>query len=152
MAITRAELLAFLRSHSLAVQASMMPSWPCFPQAAVVGIAVSERFEIVFDTLESTRKVRNLRTSGRIAFVIGGLTEGDERTVQYEGFVEEPRGEALERAQRLYFQRFPEGRERQHSPGIVYFLTRPAWVRYSNCQCDPAEITEFSAEQLRERP
>lgn len=119
MAITRAELLDFLRGHSLAVQASMMPSWPCFPQAAVVGIAVSERFEIVFDTLESTRKVRNLRTSGRIAFVIGGLAEGDERTVPYEGFVEEPRGEALERAQRLYFQRLPKGRARQHSPGIV---------------------------------
>src|SRR5205814_3855852 len=54
-------------------------------QAAVVGFAVSEAFEIIFDTLDSTRKVANLRANPRIALVIGGLDAGDERTVQYEG-------------------------------------------------------------------
>jgi hypothetical protein len=48
-----AALLAFLRQHGLAVQTSVSKEGN--PQAAVVGIAVTDRFEIVFDTLESTR-------------------------------------------------------------------------------------------------
>jgi hypothetical protein len=71
-------LLEFLRSHRLAVQASV--SSASRPQAAVIGIAVSDRFEIVFDTLETTRKAQNLRHNSNIALVIGGLTAGDERT------------------------------------------------------------------------
>jgi hypothetical protein len=39
---------------------------PTGPQAAVVGFAVSEHLEIVFDTLDTTRKLRNLRVDPRI--------------------------------------------------------------------------------------
>ena len=65
------------------------------PQAAVVGFAVTDQFEIVFDTLASTRKAQNLRHHPKIAFVIGGLVDGDERTVQYEGVADEPSGAEL---------------------------------------------------------
>ena len=50
---TRAELLQFLRRHRLAVQASVAPGGA--PQAAVVGIGISDACEIVFDTLTTTR-------------------------------------------------------------------------------------------------
>src|SRR5262245_62747445 len=81
------KLLAFLRQHRLAVEASVSSART--PQAAVVGIAVTDRFEIVFDTVDSTRKARNLRINPRIAFVIGGVAAGEERTVQYEGVADE---------------------------------------------------------------
>src|SRR4029079_12762327 len=81
--VTRDELLLFMRSHRYAVQASVAPSGA--PQAAVVGIVVSDDFEIVFDTLESSRRVGNRRHDARIACVIGGLDGRGERTVQYEG-------------------------------------------------------------------
>jgi len=71
--MTRPELLQFLRDHSLAVQASL--SLSVAPQAAVVGIVVTDYFEVFFDTLESSRKVQNLRRNPRIALVIGGLTK-----------------------------------------------------------------------------
>ena len=61
-------LLQFLRQHRLAVQSSV--SALNHAQAAVVGFAVSEAFEIIFDTLDSTRKVANLRANPRIALVI----------------------------------------------------------------------------------
>jgi pimeloyl-ACP methyl ester carboxylesterase len=52
-------LLQFLRQHRLAIEASV--SATSDPQAAVVGVAIIDGFEIIFDTLESTRKVRGER-------------------------------------------------------------------------------------------
>ena len=50
------QLLEFMRRHRLAVAASVTAT--STPQAAVVGIAVTDRFELVFDTLESSGKPR----------------------------------------------------------------------------------------------
>lgn len=142
MPMTKAELLQFLRGHSLAVQASVSPSDG--PQAAVVGFIVSEDFEIFFDTLETTRKALNLRRNAKIAFVVGGMNSGDERTAQYEGVADEPGGSDLERLKELYFARFPDGRERQSWPGLTYFRVRPQWIRYSDFNRVPAEVVEFA--------
>ena len=65
-----------------------------------MGFVVTDRFELFFDTVETTRKVQNLRRNPKIAFVIGGLTGGDERTVQYEGLADEPSGAELARTPR----------------------------------------------------
>ncbi|HEX7960482.1 MAG TPA: pyridoxamine 5'-phosphate oxidase family protein [Terriglobales bacterium] len=140
--MTRAQVLRFMRSQTLAVQASV--SSANAPQAAVVGFAISDDFEIIFDCLDSTRKVANLRRNPRCALVIGGLVSGDERTVQYEGIAEEPTGAELERLKEIYFARFPDGRERQHWPGITYIWVRPKWLRYSDFNFSPAEVVEFS--------
>jgi len=139
-------LLQFLRQHRLAVQASV--STAVASQAAVVGIAVTEQFEIVFDTLASTRKVQNLRRNPRLALVIGGLVGGDERTVQYEGIADEPFGVELERLKRVYYAAYPDGPSRLSWPGLTYIRVRPTWIRYSDYNVDPPLIVEFSAEQL----
>ena len=81
--MTRPEVLAFIREHWLATQASVSPSGD--PQAAVVGFVVTDAFELFFDTLTASRKALNLRRHSRVAFVIGGPTPGHERTVQLEG-------------------------------------------------------------------
>ena len=145
--MTRSELLQFMRGHSLAVQASVSPS--VAPQAAVVGIVVTDDFEVFFDTLDVTRKMHNLRRNPKIAFVIGGLTNGDERTVQYEGVADEPVGAELEHLKELYFIRFPDGRERQSWRGLVYVRARPTWIRYSDFNRTPPEIVEFGLDEFR---
>jgi hypothetical protein len=139
--MTRSELLQFMRGHSLAVQTSVSPSLA--PQAAVVGIVVTDDFEVFFDTLDVTRKIHNLRRNPKIAFVIGGLTNGDERTVQYEGVADEPAGAELERLKEFYFVRFPDGRARQSWRGLVYVRARPTWIRYSDFNRTPPEIVDF---------
>ena len=83
MAISRTDLLAFMREERYAVQASTSPKGD--PEAAIIGIVVSDRFEVFFDTLDTTRKATNLRSNSRLAFVIGPTAAGSERTVQYEG-------------------------------------------------------------------
>ncbi len=139
-------LLEFLRQHRLAVQASVSAAGA--PQAAVVGCAVTDRFEIVFDTLDSTRKAANVRGNRRLALVIGGLIAGDERTVQYEGVADEPSGAELERLKQVYYSVYPDGPSRVSWPGLIYVRVRPAWIRYSDYNVSPPEIVEFRAEQL----
>ena len=125
--MTHLELLSFLRQHRLCVQSSVASTGA--PQAAVVGYAVSDALEIVFDTLGNTRKASNLRRDPRIALVIGW---DQDQTVQIEGLADEPAGEDLARLKQLYFAAFPDGVERQSWPGISYLRVRPHWVRYSD--------------------
>ena len=139
-------LLEFLRSHRLAVEASV--STVTKPQAAIVGFAVSDQFEIVFDTLASTRKAENLRNNPRIALVIGGWAAGDERTVQYEGDADEPVGAERKRIAEVYYSAYPDGRERAKWPGLTYFRVKPTWIRYSDYNRNPPEIVEFSSADL----
>jgi general stress protein 26 len=140
------DLLAFMRTHRVAVQASV--SETAAPQAAVVGIAITDRFEIVFDTLGSSRKAHNLRTNPSIALVMGGLMPGDERTVQYEGTADEPQGEERDRLTAVYYAVYPDGRDRLSWPGLTYVRVRPRWIRYSDFGQATPQIVEFTAGQL----
>ena len=139
--MTRVNLLAFMREHRMAVQASV--SSPGAPQAAVVGIVVTDEFEIFFDTLATSRKATNLRSNPRVAVVIGGPGNGEERTVQYEGVADEPVGAELARLKELYFRYFPDGRDREALPDIMYVRVTPRWVRYSDFSRSPWDIVEF---------
>lgn len=134
-------VLTFLREHRLAVQASVSPAGA--PQAAVVGYGVSDRLEIVFDTLDSTRKAQNLRRNSQIALTIGGLTSGDERTVQLEGVADEPAGVELKALKQVYYAAHPDGPTRLSLPGLIYICVRPTWIRYSDYNARPPEIIEF---------
>jgi general stress protein 26 len=146
MTMDAKRLVEFLRQHRLAVEASVSIAGGA--QAAVVGIGVTEQCEIVFDTLESTRKVANLRRNPRLAFVIGGLAHGDERTVQYEGVADEPSGVDRERVTKAYYAAYPDGRARLSWPGLIYVRVKPTWIRYSNYNLDPPEIVEFTADDF----
>ena len=145
--MTPRDLLSFLRGHRMAVQASVSSAGA--PQSAVVGFVVSDRFEFLFDTLDSTRKVINLRLNAKASLVVGGLAAGEERTAQIDGIADEPRGAELERLKSLYFERFPDGRERQKWPGLTYIRVRPTWIRFSNFNQKPPEIVEFRSADLK---
>jgi hypothetical protein len=142
----RRGLLDFMRSCRYAVEATVTVGGA--PQAAVVGIAVTDAFEVLFDALETSRKIQNLRVNRRTAFVIGTGGTGDERTVQFEGIAEEPRGAELDHVKQAYFFVFPDGPDRQAWPGITYVRVSPVWVRYSDYNVNPPMIAEFSAGDL----
>jgi Pyridoxamine 5'-phosphate oxidase len=141
--VTRADLLAFLRLPTYWVEATVSPAGG--PQAAVVGAVVSDNLELFFDSLGSSRKVRNLRADRRVALV---AWEG-ERTAQVEGIADEPKGDDLARLKHLYFARFPDGPTRESWAGITYVRVQLTWVRFSDFGVDPPEIAEFAAEELQ---
>jgi sulfate adenylyltransferase large subunit len=142
--LTRSELLAFLRRHRLCVQTSLSPAGA--PQAAVVGFAVSDDFEIVFDTIGTSRKGHNLRLDPRVALVIGW---DDEQTAQIEGVADEPRGAELARVQAVYFQAYPDGVERLSWKDITHFRVTPKWIRYSDFRPGSATVCEYGEDDLR---
>jgi len=136
------ELLAFLRRHRLAVQSSVSETGA--PQSAVVGFGVSDALELVFDSLESTRKVQNLRRDPRIAVVVGW----DTSTAQLEGIADFPSGAELERIREVYFAAYPDGRDRLAWPGIVHIRVRLTWARYSDFAAQPPRVVELDAGEL----
>ena len=113
-----------MRAQPWAVEASVTPQGA--PQAAVVGIAITDRWELLFDTVTQSRKHQN-------------------RTVQYEGIAELPTEAELPGVQAYYFDRFPDGPTRQSWPGLVYWRVRPTWIRYSNLNVNPPIIQEWDA-------
>lgn len=141
--MTRVELVAFLRAHKIAVEASVSPSGA--PQAAVVGFAVSDDLELVFDTTTATRKYKNLSSEPRIALVIGW---DNEKTAQIDGIADFPAGAELAQLKAVYFVAYPDGPEREKWPDITYVRVRPTWVRYSDFTQDPPRIVELSGDAL----
>lgn len=143
MTLTRDALLAFLVKHDHGVVATVSPAGE--PEAALVGFAVTTddtgALELVFDTLDSTRKCVNLRAKPAIAFVIGW---GDKQSAQLEGVADEPRGAELARLKAAYFAVFPDGPTREAWPGLTYVRMRVRWARYSDFRGADAVVEELT--------
>ncbi len=137
--MTRAELLKFIQPIEHVVLSTVTADEK--PQAAVVGIVVTDGLELFFDTSNASRKCANLRANPNIAFVIGW---DDRQTVQYEGVADEPTGDELKRLKQLYFARFKDGPVRERWPDITYFRVRPRWARYSDFRGEAAKIFELA--------
>lgn len=124
---SRADLQSFITSRRHAVIATNSASGA--PESAVVGVAATMALELVFDTVDTTRKIANLRRDPNISAVIGFSDDG---TLQYEGIADEPTGEALARIQHVYFEAFPDGPERLKWAGITYVRIKPSWLKFTS--------------------
>ena len=133
--MTRDEVIKFLRENKIVVEASLHGDGS--PQAAAVGVAVTDDLQLVFDTTTTTRKHANLMRDPRCAFVAwhGGVT------IQIEGRAELVTGEQLAASKAVYFAAFPDGPERESWPDIAYWRVRPTWIRASDYGTSPAAIT-----------
>jgi hypothetical protein len=134
----KAALYHFLSQHRYGVVSSI--SEDGVPQSALVGIAVTKELEVVFDTLRTTRKYRNLVARPACSFVIGWA---GEQTVQLEGFASEPTGCALRSYQAVYFSVWKEGPARMNWPQLTYIVVKPRWIRYSDFDQRPPLIEEL---------
>lgn len=123
----RAQFVEFVHRRGLAVVATRGPNGA--PQAALVGIAATDRGELVFDTARSSRKVANLQAFPRVALVIGW---DDEITLQCEGHAEVITGAERERCLRAYLEQYPDGHERAEDPDIVLVRVELDWGRLSD--------------------
>jgi len=64
--------------------------------------------------------------------------------VQYEGEAQDISSPEMDKYRETYFKVWPDGPERMSWPGIVYFVVRPAWIRYSDFLQSPPPVREFS--------
>ena len=110
------------------------------PEAALMGFAVTQSNEVVFDTLASSRKAVNLARNPAAALVIGW---DDNVSLQIEGLARRPIGDDLASAKTAYFREWPDGRAREAWPDIAYVVVKPKWIRYSNYAAGPPVVEEF---------
>src|SRR5579862_3296179 len=136
--MTHADLFEFIRRHRYAVISSVSANH--LPQSAVVGIAVSPQLEIVFDTVKASRKYKNLTANPAASLA---LWTG-EATLQYDGIASELGGPERDHYREIYFETWPDGRDRLNWPGMNHFVIRPNWIRYSNFDARPPLVEEFT--------
>jgi pyridoxamine 5'-phosphate oxidase-like protein len=135
--MTKTDLFEFFRRHRYGVISSVSASGA--PQSAVVGIGVSSDLEIVFDTLRSSRKYANLIANPAVSVTVWT----GEATAQIEGVACEPDGPGRERYREIYFETWPDGRDRLNWSGLTHIVIRPNWIRYSDFDQRPPLIEEF---------
>src|SRR5438445_2934335 len=139
ISMNKAGLFKYIDKRRYAVESTVSAGNK--PQSAILGIAVTKKLILIFDTLKSTRKYKNLKNNPNIAFVIGSE---NETTVQYEGKAREIDSISLRKYKEVYFKKFPEGRERDRSwTGLAHFFVVPKWIRYSDYSSVPEQIVEF---------
>ena len=132
------EVFDIVRRKRLAVVSTVHDSGA--PEAALVGFALTERNEVVFDTLGSSRKTVNIARRPAAALVVGW---DNDITVQIEGEARRPQGDDLANAKAAYFREWPDGRARENWPDIAYIVVKPRWVRYA-CYAGAPVIEEFT--------
>jgi len=128
MTLSTAEAYDFLARHRLAVMSTV--SEHGVPEAALINYGVTKDLEIIFETLQTSRKFRNLCSNPKVAMVMGWGREC--LTCQYEGVVGLPSENALPSLLEIYFAARPEGRGHRGWPDLVYLCAKPTWVRLSN--------------------
>jgi len=104
---TKADIYDFIAKQKLGVLGTLSSGGS--PQSALVGIAVTAKLKIIFDTVKSPRKFQNLMSNPGCSFVVGWT---GEITVQSEGEAHQPEGAAFAHYQEVYFARRPDGPSR----------------------------------------
>jgi hypothetical protein len=127
VSIPRKELVEFVRARGMGVVSTVSKAGT--PEAALVNLAVTDDFELIFYALEATRKCANLRRNPRIAAVVGW---DGPRTLQIEGIADEPREPELSALKRIYATSRPDAGIQLNWPGLVYLRVRPKWARFSD--------------------
>lgn len=107
-------------------------------ESAVVEISTTDKLELIFDTLPTFRKYKNLASNQNVSVVIGW----EPTTVQYEGVAAELNGKELEEYKRIHFQKFPEAVKFEEL-GIRFFKIIPKWIRFTDVSKQPWEVFEI---------
>jgi hypothetical protein len=128
------ELLVYMQGHRLVVVSSIGRNRG--PESALIGIAVTPRHEIIFDTMSDSRKHHNLMRDNRASVVFIGP---EEKTLQFEGVARSVAitGPSDSELRDIYYSVWPDGRDRVRWPTLSYWCVSPRWARYSDFKAGP---------------
>jgi pyridoxine/pyridoxamine 5'-phosphate oxidase len=105
------------------------------PEAALLGIAVSDAGELVVDTPNNARKLANIAENDQVAVVIGWT---DGVSVQVEGRIRVVTGDERRVYERIYTDQFPGSRVTD--PGFTVAVVTPEWGRRYDATTEPARV------------
>jgi nitroimidazol reductase NimA-like FMN-containing flavoprotein (pyridoxamine 5'-phosphate oxidase superfamily) len=133
--MTKKELIDYISARDFAVIATKGDD---FPESACIQFG-NDGLTLIFDTDKASRKFQNIQKSPKVSLVIGWE---DERTVQYEGIATLLSGDELERLKKAYFAKSAYA-EQWQKEGTAYFKVEPVWIRFSDLNTTPYDITVF---------
>jgi antitoxin (DNA-binding transcriptional repressor) of toxin-antitoxin stability system len=133
--MTRDHFVEFVRAARQGVVATVDVHGD--PEAALVGLAVNDAAEVIFDSLSGARKVHNVRAHPRVALVIG--CDGGV-SVQVEGVADILAGSVRDKYGAIYLSQFPGARALNDELSIVRVV--PLWTRYYDARQAPALVLE----------
>ncbi len=133
--LTRAEFIAFVRVARLAVVSTTNAAGN--PEAALVEIAVTDAGELLLDTPTTTRKVRNIEETPRVALVVGW---SDQVSIQVEGMAEILAGDARSAYGQIFEAQFPGSRAMHEDFTLIRVV--PDWLRYYDAHPNSYQVTE----------
>ena len=132
-------ILNFLKKEQLMVLSTINKKGK--PQSALVGFSETPNLEIIFGTLNTTRKYENLMNNKEVSLVIGwNLPESI--TIQYEGVAEEITDSSLEEYKISHINKSPKREKSVRDARERIFKIMPKWIRYSDLS--NKEIFEIS--------
>ena len=140
MTLPAAEAYEFLKRQNIGVISTV--SEQGVPEAALVNYGVTESLELILETLQTSRKFRNLHHNPQMAMVMG--VGKDCLTCQYEGIAGWPAQAALPGLLDIYFAARPEALQHRGWPDLVYLHVRPVWIRISNY-----DLMHWNVKELR---
>lgn len=129
--LSLSDFVSFVRAAELAVLATSSPQGK--PEAALMGIAVTDKGELIVDMPADARKLANIEHNDQAAMVIGwdaGVS------IQVEGRIRVVTGEERTGYERVYSARFPGSRV--GDPAFVVAVLAPEWVRRYDATTGPA--------------
>lgn len=133
--MTRAQFVAFVRAAGQGVVATVDGGGN--PEAALVGLAVTDEGELIFDSLTDTRKIANIRVHPRVALVIGW---DDGVSVQLEGQADVLAASERDLYGQVYLSQFPHAGVFDEGFAVVRVV--PEWLRYYDASQQPALVIE----------
>ncbi|MEA2701564.1 MAG: hypothetical protein QOE22_273 [Candidatus Parcubacteria bacterium] len=135
------KILAFLNLHKLTV-ISTVDTENNKPEAACVAFAEKENLDLIFGTLNNSRKYKNLQTNQNVSFVIGWSDELG--TVQYEGIARELSGDEAQENGEIMAIKKEKVRGYLTREDNRFFLVKPTWIRFVDKGISPEEVSEVN--------
>jgi general stress protein 26 len=135
----KTKILNFIKAQKICVLSTLSPDGK--PESAVIEFGETDNLEIIFDTVETYRKYKNLSNNSNVAVVIGW---DKDITVQYEGKAIELVGDDAKEYKELFWKKNPKAQKWENYPGIKFFKIIPKWIKYSDLSKNPWEVFEIS--------
>jgi uncharacterized pyridoxamine 5'-phosphate oxidase family protein len=140
--MTKKELIQYISSRNFTVISTIGED---YPESACIEFG-NDGLTLIFDTNRNSRKFKNIQKSHKVSLVIGWE---DEKTVQYEGIATLLKvGPELEHLKHAYFTKSPGAQKWEHTEGNVYFKVEPVWIRFTDLNTTPWNITIFDKGDL----
>ena len=137
--MTHQQIQDFLHKHQLCVLSTVNEKGN--PESAVVGFSENDKLELMIATSNQSRKYKNMIGHSAVSVVVGW---DKWITVQYEGVVRLLSDDELIEYQKNHFAKLPMTEKYKENPDEVYIAITPTYIRYTDCNKDPWDVTELS--------